>query len=212
MSKESDYSIGKKIQISRRSRGLTQEQLAVLAKVPYATLIKIESGAIKNPSLEAVTKLAQALQISLDTFTQIDRYQGRGAILKIFDDVRASVKAGDTMYLSGIDEKMYVAIVKKEVNRFISDLRDLKVRQCIISREGDRFKLKGDHLEYRWIPKQFFSPFPIYSYADRLATLSWGPPLECVILRNADLADAYRKQFLFMWEYAKSFSKPSRSR
>lgn len=51
----------------RKEKGLTQEGLARKANISYHTLIKIESGGIKNPKIETVIKLASALGISLDT-------------------------------------------------------------------------------------------------------------------------------------------------
>ncbi|MCB0324982.1 MAG: helix-turn-helix transcriptional regulator, partial [Bdellovibrionales bacterium] len=54
---EPDGMVGKRIQEHRRSQGLTQEDLARLADVPYATLTKVESGAIRNPSLHLMAKV-----------------------------------------------------------------------------------------------------------------------------------------------------------
>lgn len=51
----------------RKAKGLTQEGLARKANISYHTLIKLESGGIKNPKIETVIKLASALEISLDT-------------------------------------------------------------------------------------------------------------------------------------------------
>ena len=55
------------------------------------------------------------------------------------------------------------------------------------------------------MPREFFNPNPIYVYGDKLAAVIWGPPQQAVILKNAVLADAYRKQFLYMWEMARKF-------
>ena len=50
----------------RKNHKLSQEELAKKAGITYSTLIKIESGANKNPTMETLTKLADALQISID--------------------------------------------------------------------------------------------------------------------------------------------------
>jgi len=50
----------------RREKGFTQEGLAREANISYHTLIKIESGGIKNPKIETVIKLSKALGISID--------------------------------------------------------------------------------------------------------------------------------------------------
>lgn len=50
----------------RKEKGLTQEGLARKANISYHTIIKLESGAIPNPKIETVVKLAEALMISVD--------------------------------------------------------------------------------------------------------------------------------------------------
>ena len=50
----------------RKEKGLTQEGLARKANISYHTLIKLESGGIKNPKIETVVKLAEALEVSID--------------------------------------------------------------------------------------------------------------------------------------------------
>ena len=50
----------------RKEKELTQEGLARKANISYHTLIKLESGAISNPKIETVVKLADALMVSTD--------------------------------------------------------------------------------------------------------------------------------------------------
>lgn len=50
----------------RKEKGLTQEALARKADISFHTLIKIESGRIKNPRIETVIKLAKALEVKVD--------------------------------------------------------------------------------------------------------------------------------------------------
>lgn len=50
----------------RKQKGLSQEKLARLADVANNTIIKIESGENKNPTLETLRKVAKALDVSVD--------------------------------------------------------------------------------------------------------------------------------------------------
>ena len=50
----------------RKKHHLSQEQLAQKAGITYSTLIKIESGSNKNPTLETLTKLAIVFKIKID--------------------------------------------------------------------------------------------------------------------------------------------------
>ncbi|KPJ81266.1 MAG: DNA-binding protein [Spirochaetes bacterium DG_61] len=50
----------------RKQKGWSQERLAQEAGISYNTLIKVERNGIKNPKIETVIKLADALNVSLD--------------------------------------------------------------------------------------------------------------------------------------------------
>lgn len=50
----------------RLKKGLSQEKLARLADIANATLVKIESGAAKEPTITTVAKIASALNVSID--------------------------------------------------------------------------------------------------------------------------------------------------
>lgn len=50
----------------RKKHQLSQEQLAQKAGITYSTLIKIESGSNKNPTLETLTKLANVFGVRID--------------------------------------------------------------------------------------------------------------------------------------------------
>jgi transcriptional regulator with XRE-family HTH domain len=50
----------------RTKKGWSQEKLAREAGISYQTLIKIERGYVRNPKLETLIKLAQALGVSID--------------------------------------------------------------------------------------------------------------------------------------------------
>ncbi len=58
--------IAKNIKKIRKKKGISQDKLSKLAEVAYNTIIKIESGAIQNPTIETVLKIARALDVSLD--------------------------------------------------------------------------------------------------------------------------------------------------
>jgi len=54
----------------RKQHQLSQEQLAQKAGITYSTLIKIESGANKNPTLETLTKLAGVFKVKIDELVE----------------------------------------------------------------------------------------------------------------------------------------------
>lgn len=50
----------------RNKIGVSQDRLSKLADVTYNTIIKIESGANKNPTIETLAKIAKALGVGVD--------------------------------------------------------------------------------------------------------------------------------------------------
>ena len=50
----------------RKKRKLSQEDLAKKAGITYSTLIKIESGANKNPTLDTLKKISLAFNKTID--------------------------------------------------------------------------------------------------------------------------------------------------
>ncbi|HAU66280.1 TPA: hypothetical protein DCW61_02965 [Candidatus Uhrbacteria bacterium] len=58
--------IGSKIKAWRAKKDMTQDELAKKAGIPYPTLAKIESGAVQNPSIDTVTKIANGFGIGID--------------------------------------------------------------------------------------------------------------------------------------------------
>jgi len=49
----------------RTQKGYSQERVARLADLSLNTVIRIESGVNKNPTIETLTRLANALEVSV---------------------------------------------------------------------------------------------------------------------------------------------------
>lgn len=58
--------ISNNIKRHRKKLGISQDRLSKLADVTYNTMIKIESGANKNPTIDTLTKIAKALNVKVD--------------------------------------------------------------------------------------------------------------------------------------------------
>ena len=58
--------IAENIKKYRNKMGVSQDRLSKLVDVTYNTIIKIESGANKNPTIETLAKIAKALEIGVD--------------------------------------------------------------------------------------------------------------------------------------------------
>ena len=58
--------LAKNIRKLRKEKGLSQDDLARKANIPFTTLTKIETGVIKKPSVFVVAKIAKSLDITVD--------------------------------------------------------------------------------------------------------------------------------------------------
>ena len=62
----SNQELSKNLKKLREKKDFSQDRLAKLADVANNTVIKIEQGDNKNPTLETLKKLSDALGVSLD--------------------------------------------------------------------------------------------------------------------------------------------------
>jgi DNA-binding XRE family transcriptional regulator len=58
--------LGQKIKKLRLKLGLSQDDFARKADVPYTTLTKVETGVIKKPSVFVVSKIAKTLSVDIE--------------------------------------------------------------------------------------------------------------------------------------------------
>ncbi len=66
MKSNNKSTIAENIKKYRQKLGISQDRLSKLADVTYNTIIKIESGANKNPTIETLAKIAKALGVKVD--------------------------------------------------------------------------------------------------------------------------------------------------
>lgn len=65
MSKQ-EYTLAESLRKLRENKGLSQDRLAKLADVANNTIIKIEQGENKNPTLNTLNKIAKALGVPIE--------------------------------------------------------------------------------------------------------------------------------------------------
>ena len=58
--------IAENIKKYRKKKGITQDKLSKMADITYNTIIKIESGTIQNPTIDTLSKIANALDVKVD--------------------------------------------------------------------------------------------------------------------------------------------------
>ncbi len=66
MSASKKSTIANNIKKYRQKLGVSQDRLSKMADITYNTIIKIESGGSKNPTIDTLSKIANALGVSVD--------------------------------------------------------------------------------------------------------------------------------------------------
>ena len=56
----------------RNSKGYTLKEIAEITEIPHSTISKIFAGFNKNPSIETVQKIANALECGIDDFIEYE--------------------------------------------------------------------------------------------------------------------------------------------
>ena len=62
----SNSKIGSNFKKLRAQKGYSLEKVARLADLSSNTIVRLESGTNKNPTIETLTKIAHALDVSVD--------------------------------------------------------------------------------------------------------------------------------------------------
>lgn len=58
--------IAKNLKKIRQDKGISQDRLSKLADLSLNTVVTVESGANPNPTIETLTKIAEALEVGVD--------------------------------------------------------------------------------------------------------------------------------------------------
>lgn len=66
----SNSQIGSNFKKLRAQKGYSLEKVARLAELSLNTVVRLESGINKNPTIETLTKIANALNVSVDDLIQ----------------------------------------------------------------------------------------------------------------------------------------------
>ena len=66
MSNNSKSKIGKNLKKIRQEKSISQDRLSKLADLSLNTVVTVESGVNPNPTIETLTKIANALDVKVD--------------------------------------------------------------------------------------------------------------------------------------------------
>lgn len=129
----------------------------------------------------------------------VEVYKGKEGLKTFLKDI---IKQGKDLYAFGIDETKFESLLPLEMKRFFKAEKEKKIKEFILAEKGTKFVYKTETTNYRFIPKEFFSPTPIAVYHQTLALIIW-EPLTVILIKNKSLAEAFRKYHQLLWSIAK---------
>jgi hypothetical protein len=202
---------------------VTQDELATLAGMARPSLNRIlkEEVVAKEDTL---SKIRHALETRGVEFIgnvgvqwaqhQVRTLAGVDGLKAFFDDVRHVAKTSDKeIAISGFSESYF----EKKLGEYLDYHRKEmaawgKVKMRCLIKERDFKTGASSYCQYRWQARENFSHVSFYIYGDRTAVIEPSAPEDPLILliRNAGIAQGYRRQFGEMWAAAKEI--PSKTR
>lgn len=158
------------------------------------------------PELVNLTKLPRE-----DTFVEV--FKGKSAVKSLYRGViKEFEKGAKEVLIAGVNERDFVEEDRLALAQYLRAVQRFKSKERVLVNEGETYFVEGPQTAYRWIPKENFSPTPMFVYGDKWAVLIWGNPSYLVVIENKNLAEAYRRQFNLLWQISKKIEKaPSKS-
>ena len=126
-------------------------------------------------------------------------YKGKQAMKGVFND---QIGVGKEILIFGASTnadgglKYYFPHVNKERVK-------KKIKVKIIFDEHARGKVKIPLSEIRYLPKEYGSPAATNIYGDKVAIILWSDHPIGILIKNADIAESYKRFFELMWKSAK---------
>lgn len=189
----------------------TQKDLATYAGVNDDQVHNFEGG--RSRSLEVLEAIHRAFITNGIEFTdgegvkkkstQIYTLTGRENFLRFFDEMYEEVKKIKELYACNVDEELFdkwFGSASESHTRRMEAIQDLV---CLtIVEEGKNYFPCASYTKYKWAKKAHFEPSPFYVFGDKVAILLFEQNVTIIVIHHADVARAYKKQFLMAWDSA----------
>ena len=158
-------------------------------------LIKEKEDNIRD-ILPDLVKLAQIKREEIN----VEVYKGKEGFKTILNLV---LKEKKELLGIGIDESMFEAVFPFEIKQYFRKEKLAGIKERRITFEGAKFVYKQPNIKYKYLPKEYFNPTPMFTFGDYTCVIIW-EPLTVISIKNENVADSYRKQFELLWKIAKT--------
>ena len=148
------------------------------------------------PELEAMTKLPRQ-----DTFVEV--FRGNEGLKYFLKDI---IKTGNEVLITGIDDRKYQEALPIFMKQYFRDLKANKIIERVITtkRKGVFLfdKASAPTTRYRFLEATEFNPTNTFVYGDKVVIVTWGSPVTAVMIKNKNIATAYKDHFEHLWKLA----------
>jgi len=207
------------IRAGRGLLNLSQRELAENAGLSLNALNNIERD-VGNPRADTLQNIRNALEGQGVEFLEGHGVRLKGEILDIekiegpdivtllnhfYNDFLSVLQAGGEVLYMGIDNRRFEHNDKERLRaykRFEDEAIRREINERLLFLEGDLNFLSRRN-NYRWVPKELFGEIPMAIYGDNVSIILWGPPMRLVVIRNAAIAETFRRQFDAIWSLGK---------
>jgi sugar-specific transcriptional regulator TrmB len=174
----------------RKFNAVTPTQLLMLEEHKFDELRKLLSDlekAKKKPEEE----------------TTVEVLKGKHVVKNLFKRLVLEMKPKQETVSIGFDEQMMEAAEPINIRRVFSFMEKNGITERAIIRKGSKTLEYAKTTEYKSIPAEMIGNTAKYIYNDVVVHLIYGMPTYAVIVKNARMAEAERKQFEVFWKVAK---------
>ncbi len=157
----------------------------------------------KQEFANILPQLTKMLQTQKEE-TEVDVIKGKNILRTMLNDtIKTLMEKKDPLYVLGVEEEKYIEADRIAIKQYIAKMKKHRLKEKLLAKESSKTFFEGSQSEYRLIPDKFFNPNPTHIYGDKVSIIIWGRPNYCIIIKNRQVADSYRKYFQMLWSMAK---------
>ena len=130
----------------------------------------------------------------------VEVYRGIEGFKTVLNDM---IRTKSNLVWFGVDEEKFnKTFSNTAIEQQIRKLREAKIHERLLTSEKTRYIYGRKTSTYKYVSEEYFDPTPTSVYSDKVIHLIWNP-LTIILMKNLDLANAYRKKFEQLWKIAK---------
>jgi transcriptional regulator with XRE-family HTH domain len=204
------------IKAARALLGWTQETLAQAAGLSLPSINNLERG-LYSPRPETLAAIVVAFESAGIEFTPQNGLRQRQAdhdcltltgptfIRDLDRDILDCLKE-PTDEIIGVtcDDRKWMDFAGYTNPIYVDAREKIRWRERFLIADDATF-ITSPPAAYRTLPKTFFGAMNYEIYANRLALIEW-EAMRVTLIKNAQIADLFRRPFDLLWQQAKPFS------